>query len=356
MNNTHQVLLYAVEGRHAVQRWLTGHRVELRGVAAHPRLERLVTSGYLELCSWDISVARPSPVMLEPNPGAVTALAYSPDGSRLATASWRVAAPREVFVRISDASTGKPQTQITVPNIVNTLAFDPTGEQFAYGDAAGKVVVCDCATGRPVREFATGSSVHSIVFLDRPRALVVHGKDSVFFFNAETGKQEKKVDLAGGPIRRMAADRARGRLVVGFQSGALASLSLPDLVPGPSLEKSSDGSVECLALSPDGRLLATGSDHRVMLRDAQTFEVLLAFPLWTGALRELTFDSTGHRLAVVGTDSDVDLWDLAALRDGLTPLGLAWDRPAPAVAPTSVLAPEGTSPRPLVPVIRRPAK
>ena len=89
MNNSREVFLYTIAGRHTVQQWLTGHRVELCCVAAHPRLERLATSGYKELNSWDLSVPRPSPVAFEPNPGAVTALAYSPDGSLLATASWR---------------------------------------------------------------------------------------------------------------------------------------------------------------------------------------------------------------------------------------------------------------------------
>ena len=150
------------------------------------------------------------------------------------------------------------------------------------------------------------------------------------------------------------ADPARGRLVVGLQSGALAGFSLPDLTPGSRVENAGDGKAECLALSPDGRLLASGFEHRVTLRDALTFETLLTFPLWAGTLRDLTFDSKGRRLAVVGTDSDVDLWDLAALHDGLMALGLAWDRPTPAVVPAPDLAPEGEHPRPAVPVIRRP--
>ena len=82
--------------------------------------------------------------------------------------------------------------------------------------------------------------------------------------------------------------------------------------------------MHCLALSPDGRLLATGgADHRLVLRDAMSCETLLGFPLWAGNLRNLTFDFTGRRLVLVGTDCDVDLWDLAALYDGLTEIGLA---------------------------------
>jgi WD40 repeat protein len=336
-----------------VQQWLIGHRVELLCVAAHPRLDRLATSGYKELNTWDLSVSPPSPVAIGPNPGAVTSLAYSPDGSLLATASWKGSNPREIVIR--DANTGKVRSRISWPQNVTALAFDPTGERLAGGDAAGNVVLWDLATSLPVQQFATGSEVHSVIFLDHPRRLVTHRKDAVLLFNLESGKLKQKVPLSSGSIRKLVADQARSRLVVGFKSGAIRGLSLPDLTPGPRLEGAHDGEVNCLALSPDGRLLATGAyDHRVVLRDALSFQPLLAFPLWAGTPRDLTFDSRGRRLAIVGTVSDVDLWDLVALHDGLTAIGLAWDQPGPAVVPASGLTPEGEPIRPVVPVIRRP--
>jgi WD40 repeat protein len=354
LNNSREVFLYAITGRHTVRQWLTGHRVELHCVAAHPRLDRLATSGYKELNSWDVSISRPSPVALEPNPGPVSALAYSPDGSLLAVASWQGSNSLKSFLDVRDANTGKVQTRIAAPHHVSAIALDPTGERLAAGDAAGKVILWDLATSRPVREFSTGAAIHSVAFLEGPPRLVTHGKTAVFLFDLETGKQELKVELSGGSIRRFAADPARGRLVVGFESGALAILSLPDLAAGPRVEDARDGKIECLAFSPDGRLLASGSEHRVVLRDSQSLEPLLTLPKWAGTLRDLTFDRKGRRLAIVGTESDVDLWDVAALRDGLAAIGMAWDQPAPAAVPPAGPAPE-TETHPLaVPVIRRP--
>jgi WD40 repeat protein/serine/threonine protein kinase len=347
LNNAREILLYKITGRHSVQQWLTGHSVELCCVAAHPRLDRLTTSGYAELSTWDLSVTRPSPVAIGPNPGAVTSLAYNSDGSLLAVGSG------QILVR--DGNTGNVQRRFSGPSPwVYGLAFDPAGGRLATGDQAGSVILWDLATTSRVQKFATGSTVWSVIFLDRPRGLVTHGRDAVLLYNLESGKLERKVDLAGGGIRKLVADREHSRLVVGFESGAIGSLSLPDLTPGLRLEHAHVGSVTCLALSPDGSLLATASDHRVVLRDARSFETLLRFPLWDGTLRDLTFDSTSRRLAMVGTGNEVDLWNLAALRDGLTALGLAWDRPAPAVVPASRPAPEGEQLRTAVPVIRRP--
>jgi WD40 repeat protein len=350
LNNSRQVHLYAITGRHCVQQWLTGHRVELRCVAAHPRIDRLATSGYSELNSWELSGPRPSRVAFEPNPGAVTAAAYSPDGSLLAVASWRGSKSREVLIR--EANTGQVRSRLSVPHIVNALSFDPTGKSVACGDAAGNVNVWDLATRERIQQFKTGSEVYSIVYLDRPRGLLTHGKSAVLLFNLDTGELERKAEVAGETIRNLVTDPSRSRVVVGFQSGAIGSFSLPDLTSGSRLETAHVSKVRCQAMSPDGRLLATGSDHRIVLHDAQSLEPLLDFPVWAGTLRDLTFDSTGRRLAIVGTSNEVDLWDLAALQDGLAAIGLAWNRPAPIPVPPG-LAPQRDG-RPAVPVIRRP--
>ena len=156
---------------------------------------------------------------------------------------------------------------------------------------------------------------------------MTHGKDAVFLFDLESGKPERKVDLAGGDIRRLVADPARSRLVVGFESGAIGSVSLPDLTPGPRLEDAHDGkrrvpgpeprrpppghAVPSIAWCCATRCRSSAADLPRVGRDAAGHDLR----------------SNGRRLAVVGTDSDVDLWDLAALRDGLRPS--AWPGTSP---------------------------
>jgi serine/threonine protein kinase/WD40 repeat protein len=357
LNNAREVGLYAVTGRHRVQRWLAGHARELGSVVAHPTRDRLATAGYDELNTWDLGTPRPAPAAVGPDAAAemkaITALTYSPDGSLLAAAGWPQNAARHQVV-IRDADTGRERGRVAGEGLVYALAFDASNERLACGDTAGNVVVRDVATGRPVRMFKTGSRVHSVALLDDPRRLLTHGRDAVLLFDLDTGDLLHTAVFPGREVSRLAADPGRGRVVVGFEGGALAGVSLPALAAGPVVETPADGRVRCLALSPDGRLAASGSDHRVVLRDAATFAPLLRLPPWDGTLRDLTFDAGGRRLAVVGTGFDVDLWDVAALRAGLAELGLGWDAPPPSRTPEPTPTPEAEHARPAAPVIGRP--
>ena len=65
----------------------------------------------------------------------------------------------------------------------------------------------------------------------------------------------------------------------------------------------------------------------------RTFEPWFTFPTWTGLVKDLAFDASGRWLAFAGADSEIALWDLTLLHEGLEAVGLAWDQPRPAVVP-----------------------
>jgi WD40 repeat protein/tRNA A-37 threonylcarbamoyl transferase component Bud32 len=328
------VFLYRVTGRHHVQRRLHGNESHILRVAAHPRLEH-VTKFHQELITWKVSDPRPTPRRLGTETGMGMALAYSPSGSLLVTGSWNFYSTRDSRIMVRDSSTGEVRTQFPAPGVLRAVALDPTGKRLASGDQGGNLVVWDLQTARPVRQFVTGGEIWSIHFLDGGRRLVTHGSGSVLLCDLDTGEVERQVALQGG-VRRFVADSERNRLIVAFKSGAIGSVSLPDLSSGQRLENAHKGAVECLAVSPDGRLLATGGvDNHVVLRDPMSFEPLLNFPDWNGMVRDMAFDASSRRLAIVGADPDVELWDLTALSDGLTGVGLSWEQASPAPVSTA---------------------
>jgi hypothetical protein len=82
------------------------------------------------------------------------------------------------------------------------------------------------------------------------------------------------------------------------------------------------------ALSPDGKILALGSDGGdVLLRDARSGEELGLLQAHPGGVYALAFSPDGKTLASSGGDATVLLWDLAmALRAQRPPAAQALDR------------------------------
>ncbi|WP_165228276.1 serine/threonine-protein kinase [Aquisphaera insulae] len=334
LGNSGEVALHAIAGRHSVRWWLAGGEKEIGSVAAHPRTGRLATAGYSELRTWDLASARTSLLHDASDGEAVTAMAYNPDGTLLATAIHH--GPGDPSIVVRDARTGAIRARMASPHICYAVTFDPAGGRLATGDMRGDVTVWDLATGLPSRHLRTGSGsiIESIVYLDRPRGLVAHAGDRVILLNPDSdrGGDEAKTCPAGGTISYLAADPGGRLLFAGLEDGSVAALSLPDLTPTARAPASTEGKVRALAVSLDGRLLAVAHDHRVTLHDSATLATLLSLTTWDGTLRDLAFASD-RILAVAGTSTDVDVWDLGELRDGLTKLGLAWDRPGPPEAP-----------------------
>ncbi len=112
------------------------------GPAEGHRLATGDTSGTVKL--WDTTTRRVDRT-LRPDPAGVRALAFSPDGRRLALAG-------EKAVQVWDATTG----QLVHPlrghdGWVVAVAFSPDGQRVASGSFDTTVIIWDTGTGRPIQ-------------------------------------------------------------------------------------------------------------------------------------------------------------------------------------------------------------
>nr|WP_042179802.1 helix-turn-helix domain-containing protein [Kibdelosporangium sp. MJ126-NF4]CEL14036.1 High-affnity carbon uptake protein Hat/HatR [Kibdelosporangium sp. MJ126-NF4]CTQ88402.1 High-affnity carbon uptake protein Hat/HatR [Kibdelosporangium sp. MJ126-NF4] len=69
--------------------------------------------------------------------------------------------------------------------------------------------------------------------------------------------------------------------------------------------------IKAMAVTPDGRIAATGGDDkRVVLWDIATRRLIASLDQHTGVIRELAFSPDGRLLASAGNDRTVRLWDV----------------------------------------------
>jgi WD40 repeat protein/predicted Ser/Thr protein kinase len=332
------VCLYEFNGWRE-QRRLVGHTYSAQCVTFHPRLPRLASgSDDCSIVVWDAEKAS-GVRRWQAYKIWVTGLTYSPDGSLLASACGNSSAysfENDHSIHLWNADLGmlKKRLPRPPPMGVHALAFDPTGRRVLAGDDGGTVYLWDVESAKTVRrENLDASPIRSAVFANGGRQVVVgHFGGTVALIDLEGKGLLRRILIPEGCARLTVDDHSQ-RVIVGDRNGGLSTLTLPDLTVVHKLAHAHADDIFALILSSDGRLLATsGRDRRVVLREARTFEPWFTFPTWTNLVKDLAFDASGRWLALAGADSEIALWDLTLLHEGLEAVGLAWGEPRPAVA------------------------
>ncbi len=220
--------------------------------------------------------------------GNVRAVAWSPDGRRIATDSG-------TRVKLWDARTGKElHTLAGHRNSVWSLAFSPDSRRLASGAAGPGVRIWDVAGGRELTRFQPGNSVT---------------------LGLAFSPDGKRLATGGWSRRRANGDWETPVCVSDAESGREFFACL-----GHS------SSVTSVAFSRDGRRLASGSqDQTVKIWDAETGAELLTLKGHTGEVTSVAFNHDGRRLASSGKDQTAKIWDTVTGHELLTLKGHAFE-------------------------------
>jgi WD40 repeat protein len=257
-------------------RELVGHSRSITGLRFTPDGTQLVSSSGDRSCGqWDVATGQELRQQVLKHPEWVTSLDLSPDGTLAITTC------DDGLVRLWRLADAQTIRTLQLPNtIFNAVSYAPDGNS----------ALVTSSTGRKVQLWnLTGDAAAS----------------------AETGETLLDFTTRGGVVWSAMFARDGGHfLTIGGNDAELWNLE----TRRPTVRYSPHGAVASAALSPDGKLLVTGSwDHSAKLWDAATGRAIRKLEGGhTGYINTAEFSPDNREVLTASDDGTARLWDVAS--------------------------------------------
>jgi WD40 repeat protein len=292
---------------------LEGHRFPVQGLAFAPDGTTLTSvaglmgsfRGEVEVIVWDVQTGKPGPVRTE-SFGERRVLTLAPDTRTLATAG------SDRLVRLWDPVGWREQARLGQPlPLVCALVFSRDGKLLATADHENKVRIWDALTGQLKSSCQEPSQlVNSLAFAPGGAVLAASSTvGPVYLWDVTSGEERAVFPSQGCPVwalafspddRWLATGDARGIVKVWDVAARSERVSL-----ATSDEKVFLNEVSALVFSPDGRTLAVALGRTVQLWDVATGKRLACLEGHEGKVICLAFSPDGALLASGSYDRTV---------------------------------------------------
>jgi WD40 repeat protein len=244
---------------------LEGHTDALHSVAFSPDGKTLISGDQARsLLVWDLDSGKVLKTLK--HSWVVKTVDFSPDGKTFASGGW-------LDLKLWNADRNKLARELRA-SWVDDITFSSDGKYLASGGSDGNVRVWDPDTGELLHTFSTGMErVSGVVFVDKGSTLVCGGLGGIQIWDVKLEKRLKKFPKQGDPDQ-----------------------------------------VECLALNPDGRLLAAGKKNsKIHLWDLKTAKLVDTLEGHLARVNSVAFSPDGRTLVSGGQIFDALLWETKPL-------------------------------------------
>ncbi|MBK5927476.1 hypothetical protein CCR87_09080 [Rhodobaculum claviforme] len=238
--------------------------------------------------------------------GWVLAVAFSPDGARIATAS------RDRTARVWDAETGAEIAALRGhEGSVRAIAFSPDGAGFVTGSDDQTARIWDAETGAEIATLRGHESrVQAVAFSpDGARIATASHDRTARVWDAETGAEVARLRGHEGWVRAIAFSPDGSRIATTSDDHTARVWDAGTGAEIATLRGHEDG-VRAIAFSPDGSGIATASDDgTARVWDTHTGSETACLRGHKGWVQAIAFSPDGAHIATASRDGTARVWN-----------------------------------------------